>query len=41
MAPLGYALIYPLAVPEACLILNLFLMQETAPEEKLRAEGAA
>jgi len=28
-AAVGYALIYPIAVPTVCLILSLFLMPET------------
>ena len=36
---LGYALIYPIAVPAVCLILSLFLMPETRHMSIWQSEG--
>ena len=38
---LGYALIYPIAVPAAAFVLSLFLMPESARAEHLGRDGAA
>ena len=36
---IGYALIYPIAVPAICFVLSLFLMPETSQDENLGARG--
>ena len=36
---IGYALIYPIAVPAICFVLSLFLMPETLQDENLGARG--
>ena len=36
----GYALIYPIAVPAICFVVSLFLMPETSQDENLGAGGA-